>query len=225
MRQSDERDREIDFDVFNQRPPAIEASSGDQSPRGNQADISDHQLLTDYLEGDERAFETLVKRYFRIVYAVAARQTGDLHLAEDVAQSVFLILSRKARGLSSSSSIPGWLVRTSRFVCRDAIKMRSRRDQNERKLAMNLEHQHPLKVEPSTMEVLLDEAIQTLRPDEQANIIARFYEGKDFHEIAQMFAISEQAARKRTSRCLDKLRSFLAKRGAKVSLPTLFGLW
>ena len=39
-----------------------------------------------------------------------------------------------------------------------------------------------------------------------------------------MFAISEEAARKRTTRCLAKLQSFMEKRSAKVSLQTLTGL-
>ena len=62
--------------------------------------LDDHQLLRAYSRGDEQPFEILVERYFRMVYTVAARQTGDLHLAEEIAQSVFLILSRKARGFS-----------------------------------------------------------------------------------------------------------------------------
>src|SRR5262249_25491520 len=95
--------------------------------------MDDHQLLCAYSEGDERAFETLVGKYFRMVYTMAARQTGDSHLAEEIAQSVFLILSRKARRFSSRTSIPGWLLRTTRFVCWDAIKMRRRREQNEQK--------------------------------------------------------------------------------------------
>jgi Sigma-70, region 4 len=102
--------------------------------------------------------------------------------------------------------------------------MRRRRAENEQKLAVNLGHQHQSKAEPSTMEVLLDEAIQALRPDEQASIVARFFEGKDFQEIARMFAITEHAARKRTSRCLAKLQAFMEKRRAKVSLETLSGL-
>jgi hypothetical protein len=36
-----------------------------------------------------------------------------------------------------------------------------------------------------------------------------------------MFAISEQAARKRTSRCLANLQTFMSKRRAEVSLQTL----
>lgn len=186
--------------------------------------MNDHQLLSAYVQGDEQAFETLVEKYFRMVYTVAARQTGDPHLAEEIAQSVFIILSRKARGFSSKSSIPGWLLRTTRFVCRDAIKMRFRRSQNERKLAMNLEPQQETKSEPGMMELLLEEAIQALQPDEQAGIVARFFEGKDFQEIAEMFAISEHAARKRASRCLAKLQSFMAKRGASISEQTLSSL-
>src|SRR5262245_61371918 len=96
--------------------------------------MNDHQLLEAYFQGDEQAFETLVRKYFRMVYIVAARQTSDSHLAEEIAQSVFIILSRKGRGLSSRISIPGWLLRTTRFVCWDAIKMRRRRDQNDQKL-------------------------------------------------------------------------------------------
>src|SRR5262249_22651356 len=72
--------------------------------------MDDHQLLCAYSEGDERAFETLVEKYFRMVYTVAARQTGDSHLAEEIAQSVFLILSRKARRFSPKTSVPGWLL-------------------------------------------------------------------------------------------------------------------
>src|SRR5438876_11672902 len=103
--------------------------------------MDDHQLLCAYFDGDEQAFETLVEKYVRMVYTVAARQACDSHLAEEIAQSVFIILSRKARRFSSGTSIPGWLLRTTRFVCWDAIKMRRRREQNERMLAVHLEHQ------------------------------------------------------------------------------------
>ena len=137
-----------------------------------------------------------------MVYTVAARQTGDWHLAEEIAQSVFLILSRKARGFSSKTPIPGWLLRTTRFVSWDAIKMRRRREQKERKFAVDLHEPLKMKAEPSGMEALLDEALRTLSPDEQAGIMARFFEGKDFPEIAETFAITEHAARKRISRCL-----------------------
>jgi RNA polymerase sigma factor (sigma-70 family) len=189
--------------------------------RGSEGPANDHELLSAYAVGNEQAFETLVGRYFAMVYAVASRQTGDSHLGEEVVQSVFLILSRKARKFSPKASVAGWLLRTTRFVCRDALKMRWRRERNERSLARMLEPQGGPTPHPTSMEVLLDEAIQTLRPDEQAGLVAHFFEGRDFRELAEMFAISEHAARKRTSRCLAKLQAFMAKRGAKLALPAL----
>ena len=220
-------DREPELYILNEPQAANEASTSRQNrsaDRMSQAVMDDHQLVSAYARGDELAFEILVQKYFRMVYTVAARQTGDSHLAEEIAQSVFLILSRKARGFSTKISIPGWLLRTTSFVGRDAIKKRLRREQNERKLALAVDQQVESKPRPSTVEVLLEEAIQTLHPDEQAGLFARFFEGKDFQEIAQMFAITEHAARKRTSRCLAKLQNFMAKRGARVSAQTLSSL-
>jgi RNA polymerase sigma-70 factor, ECF subfamily len=224
MAQSD--DREAEFEDINEPPSAVAESTGnqDRSARKAAGAVDDHQLLSAYAEGDEQAFETLVEKYFRIVYTVAARQTGDSHLAEEVAQSVFLILSRKARGISSKTPILGWLFRTTRFVSLSAIRMRRRREQKERNFAVNLQEPVETRAEPSGMEELLDEALRTLSPDEQAGIFARFFEGKNFPEIAQTFAITEHAARKRISRCLAKLQTFMQKRRAKVTLETLSGL-
>src|SRR5215813_12901037 len=92
-------DREAELEVFNAPDSADAESSGNQDHSigtGAEGLLDDHQLLKAYVEGDEQAFETLVEKYFRMVYTVAARQTGDSHLAEEIAQSVFLILSRKA---------------------------------------------------------------------------------------------------------------------------------
>ena len=225
MAQSD--DREAETEVFNEPVSADEESTGnrDRSAEKEIEDLlDDHQLLNAYAGGDEQAFETLVEKYFRMVYTVAARQTGDSHLAEEITQSVFLILSRKVRGFSSKTPVPAWLLRTTRFVSWDAIKMRRRREQKERRLAVDLQEPPDIKSEPSAMEALLDEALRTLSPDEQAGIMARFFEGKDFPEIAETFAITEHAARKRISRCLAKLQGFMQKRRAKVTVETVSGL-
>src|ERR1043166_5929013 len=156
MAQSD--DREGEPELFNEPVSADAESGGNQhrcAEKAFEGLLDDHQLLNAYAEGDEQAFETLVEKYFRMVYTVAARQTGDSHLAEEITQSVFLILSRKARGFSSKTPVPAWLLRTTRFVSWDAIKMRRRREQKERNFAVNLEQPVAIKTEPSGVEVLL----------------------------------------------------------------------
>ena len=76
------------------------------------------QLLRDYTEnGSETAFRELVARYIDLVYSVAVRRAGDdPHLAEDIVQTVFTDLARKARTLRHESMLGGWLHRHACFV-------------------------------------------------------------------------------------------------------------
>ena len=73
-----------------------------------------HQLLADYARTrSEAAFTELVRRYIDLVYSTAVRLTdGDMHLAEDVSQTVFLDLARMARRISSAVMLGGWLIVT-----------------------------------------------------------------------------------------------------------------
>jgi len=80
-------------------------------------EMDDWALLRDYSEGrSEAAFAELVQRHADLVYSSALRQTGDAHLAGDVAQAVFLSLARKGATISRAAIIPGWLIHATRLV-------------------------------------------------------------------------------------------------------------
>jgi hypothetical protein len=76
------------------------------------ADLDDIPLLRRFAETrDQDSFTQLVSRHINLVYSAALRQVRDPHMAEDVCQTVFIILARKAAALARSQTIlSAWLL-------------------------------------------------------------------------------------------------------------------
>ena len=99
--------------------------------------IDDMDLVRQYARcKSEEAFATLVSRHVNLVYSVALRQVRDPHLAEEIAQTVFIILARKAGSLGSKTVISGWLYRTARYAAAKALTLRCRRRNREQEAHM-----------------------------------------------------------------------------------------
>ena len=99
--------------------------------------IDDMDLVRQYARcKSEEAFATLVSRHVNLVYSVALRQVRDAHLAEEITQTVFIILARKARSLTSKTVISGWLYRTARYASAKALTMQRRRQHREQEAYM-----------------------------------------------------------------------------------------
>jgi DNA-directed RNA polymerase specialized sigma24 family protein len=102
-------------------------------------------LLAEYAaNSSESAFHELVARYTDLVYSAAVRLLyGDVHLAEDVAQTVFVHLARKARTLSSETMLGGWLHHHTCLFATKAVRSQRRRGLGEREFAwMDALHDH-----------------------------------------------------------------------------------
>jgi DNA-directed RNA polymerase specialized sigma24 family protein len=128
--------------------------------------MDSRQLLADYARnGSEEAFRELVTRYLALVYSTAIRLVGgDSHLAEDVAQTVFVDLPRKARTLPGDVMLGGWLHRDTCFVAAKTVRSERRRESRERySVEMNTWQDHSgsdlMQVAP-----ILDEAIAKPSP-------------------------------------------------------------
>src|SRR5882762_2785700 len=179
--------------------------------------MTDAELLEAYAtRRSDSAFSELVSRYINLVYAVALRQVRDPHLAEDVAQAVFLVLARKAGSIGSNVILTGWLFRTTRFVAARAARGEARRRHHELEAAiMNQENTAPEPDESNWREIApqLDEAIAALPEADRNAVLLRFFQAQPMRVVGQKLALSEDAAKKRVSRALDKLRRILVRRG------------
>src|SRR5687767_7325855 len=98
--------------------------------------MPDAQALRDYTAtASDEAFAAIVRTHIDLVYSAALRQSHNSHLADDITQAVFIILAKKARVIADPACLAGWLLRTTRYVAFNAIKMESRRRRIESKAA------------------------------------------------------------------------------------------
>src|SRR3954463_2765896 len=93
----------------------------------------DNELLRRYAEtNSEDAFAELIQRHLVLVYSAALRQVnGDAHLAQDVAQTVFADLARKASSLSNRPVLAGWLYTSAQLAAAKAVRTERRRQTRE----------------------------------------------------------------------------------------------
>ncbi|MDO8544770.1 MAG: sigma-70 family RNA polymerase sigma factor [Opitutaceae bacterium] len=181
-------------------------------------------LLRRYVEdGSEDAFSQLVRNHVDVVYGAALRRTGgDPHRAADVAQEVFTALARQARSLVRHPVLSGWLHATTRNVAIN-LMISDRRRQQRQHAAIALETAQAAAPAPEwdRLRPVLDAAIDELPENDRLPVVLRFLERRAYAQIGAALGISEDAARLRTDRALEKLRALLARRGITSTAAAL----
>jgi RNA polymerase sigma factor (sigma-70 family) len=195
----------------------------------------DLALLREYARrNSEEAFAALVSRHINLVYSVALRQVRDSHLAEEITQAVFIILARKAESLGPKTILAGWLCRTARYASANALTVQRRRQRREQEAHMQsqLEQSQSDFTRGSETEAdetwqqiasLLDGAMGQLGQKDHDAVVLRFFEGRNFREVGAALGASEDAAKMRVSRALEKLHRFFSKRGISSTTAIIAG--
>src|SRR5664279_1203930 len=184
----------------------------------------DMALVREYAQSNsEQAFATLVSRHVNLVYSVALRQVHDPHLAEEIAQAVFIILSREAKSLSPKTILAGWLCRTARYISADTLKSQRRRQFREQEAHMQSILNEPEPGVWNQIAPLLDEALNCLGEEEHDAVVLRFFGGKALKQVGAAMGTTEDAARMRVSRGVEKLRDFFTRKGVTLSATAITG--
>jgi RNA polymerase sigma factor (sigma-70 family) len=190
-------------------------------------EISPQALLAEYLRSSrsEASFARLVQQLGGLVYGSAYRRTGDVSLSEEVAQNVFTILFHKAESLQHHTALSSWLYQTTRFESEKALRREAR---HRRRLeAFTQEHMNDEtqsdRISPETL-LLLEKSIDRLGNADRELLLARFFEGKKFQEIAYQTKRTEAACKMQLKRVLEKLSGWLSARGCTLSVVALTGL-
>ena len=179
--------------------------------------IDDGTLLNRFAsEGSQEAFAEFVNRHLPLVFGTAVRRlNGDTHGAADIAQVVFLRAARDAGQLRRHPVLTGWLYLAVRNAATDRIRAERRRTAREQTAhdlqEVLMSNDHPL--EPEALKPMIDTALDDLPDREREMVLLRFFQTRSFAEIGNAFGLSEDAARKRVERALDRLRDALSRHG------------
>lgn len=174
-------------------------------------------------ENSGEAFAELVRRHINLVYSTALRQlNGDTGLAQDITQSVFIDLARKASVLKERVSITGWLYTSTHYAAAKAVRGESRRREREQEAHRM---QELLKSDSAAdwtaTSAVLDELMHQLKETDREAILLRYFEDRPFAEVGANLGVSENGARMRVERALEKLRDLLSGRGIVFTATAL----
>lgn len=185
-------------------------------------EISETQLVEEARRGGAAAFEELVRRCGRLVYARHYLETGDPHRAEDLTQETFLKALRSIHRLSEPAGFRRWLLAIAATVAIDAARREGRRKRSPAERAP----EEALDTVPTRMASpeedaeqaeLRQKALALLRslPEEQRLPLTLRYLGDgDYETIRRQLGVSSGALRGLLHRGLEALRKGLRNAAA-----------
>ncbi|MFT3785045.1 MAG: sigma-70 family RNA polymerase sigma factor [Tepidisphaeraceae bacterium] len=152
----------------------------------------------------------------------ARRALRNAHQADDVVQTVFLVLLRRAASLSEGTPLVPWLFTVMRYAVADVQKLQRRRTHHEQAAGHAKEQQADAKVDTDDrLTPLLNDAIASLPAADRDAVVLRYLQGQSHREVSLQLGTTEAAVRQRLSRAVAKLRRFFAKRGVVATKASL----
>jgi len=177
------------------------------------------QLLARAKSGELDAFEQIIVRHERRVFALALRLTGSVEDAKDATQEAFLRMHRKIAYVDSNRSLGPWLYTVTVNICRDMgrVRQRSRVKQMDEWTA----HTPDPAADPEGVfcgrqrEGYLRAGLRTLPEKERAALLLREMEGLSTGEVARILGSSPATVRSQISTARLKLRKFFARKSGE----------
>lgn len=183
--------------------------------------MDEKHILARARRGDLVAFEELVRRNEKRVYAVALRSSGSPEDAADITQEVFLRAWRSIEDFRGDSGFSTWLFRITMNLCVDFARHKHAQPQTQ-PLVGEDDNERPIPDPAPTPEEHLENselgrelaaALDEVSEEHRRIVLLRDVSGLSYTEIAEVLEISEGTVKSRLSRARIALRTILQKRG------------
>lgn len=182
---------------------------------------SDEQLMWRVkLQNDAEAFASLVSRWQKPIENLCVRMTGDLHRAEDLAQTAFARIFARRADWQPTGKFSTFLWRVALNLCHDELRRAKRRgecslealDEEGERTPDFVASEDPAPDEQADSReraALVRNALLKLATHYREVVVLRHYEGLKFHEIGEVLAIPAGTVKSRMAEALTQLNRLL----------------
>jgi RNA polymerase sigma-70 factor (ECF subfamily) len=147
-------------------------------------ELTDEQLIEQYLRGDEKSLEVLVKRYLKPIYSFVYKNIGNPEMAEDITQETFVKVWKNLKKFDKQKSFKSWLFTIAKNSSIDFLR-------KKKTATLALNEDLPSKsdflkdIENKNSIKKIHETLQNLSPNYRAIILLKNESNLTFKEIAK----------------------------------------
>lgn len=178
--------------------------------------IEDQRLIKLAREGDQKAFETLLKKYRNLVYHVMIKMVRNPQEAEDLSQEAFIKAFNALASFNEEFAFSTWLMKIATNNCIDYLRKKKLRTYSideplqykEEQVQIELPDHDPTPEKSLLNEErskLINEAIQSLPPRYRHVIVLRHQEEKSYEDIAEILKLPLGTVKARIFRAREML--------------------
>ncbi len=167
-------------------------------------DKTDQQIISDYLKGDNKSLEILIKRYLRPIYGFVYKYAGNVQEAEDITQDVFIKMWRHLGKYNKNKNFKTWIFSIAKNTCIDWLRKKKTISLSEIEIGESdnfFEH--------ASISQLLESATEKLLPKYQTVLSLYYNDDLNFREIAERLKESPNTVKSRHRRALIMLKKDL----------------
>ncbi len=182
---------------------------------GTGSGMSDGQLMQQVQKGHPAAYDELVRRYQKKVYAITYGMTRNHSDADDLAQETFIRAYQACQRFQIDRAFQAWLFRIAVNLCINHIRKKKRRgemplDEQTDPVMPAPSGQNPGRdTEQRELGRQIDRAIRQLSPKLRSVIVLRSFEDMPYEEMARVLKISQGTVMSRLHRAREKLKDTL----------------
>ena len=212
------------FDVAQDTLSEVERMTADityvslMSEASPSAPLAPDEIIERCLNGDQAAWETIVRLYWRKVFNVAYKFVGRHDMAEDLTQDVFLKLYKSLDTFDRRANFQTWLISVSRNLCIDHYRsVRKERETINRDvdaselMPVSTDLAADTRIERHDRVVLLRQALDKLAPTLRTAVMLRDIQELTYQEIADQLHLPEGTVKSRINRGRTELARQIQK--------------